>query len=84
MMPGVSDANQQPKCYLITGRGILNTRLFNADIRRALMVLEPTRSAYDLKSAYARHFIIEEEQGVRHPAFESRQHRVDLCMSLIW
>jgi hypothetical protein len=61
MMPRASDANQQPKCYLITGRGILNTGLFNAGIRRAPTALEPTRSAHDLKSAYARHFIIEEE-----------------------
>lgn len=49
----------------------------------ALAVLE-TCSAHDLKSAYARRFIIEEEQGVRRPAFEPRQRRVDLCMSLIW
>jgi hypothetical protein len=61
MMPGASDVNRQPKCCLITNRGILNTGLFNADIRRALTVLEPTRPAYDLKSAYARHFIIEGE-----------------------
>lgn len=61
MMPEASDANRQPKCCPVTGRGILNTGLFNAGIRRALTALEPSRPAHDLKSAYARHFIMEEE-----------------------
>lgn len=60
-MPEVPDVNHQLPCCLVTSRGILNTGLFSARIWRALAVLKPTRLAHDLKSAYARHSIIEEE-----------------------